>query len=720
MSRVRMLLHFGIIPYLVFDGDYLPSKAATEESRAKKREESKRLGLELHKLGKMSQAQLELQKAVDVTPQMARQLIEELKRLDVQYLVAPYEADVQLAYLERKGIIHGIISEDSDLLVFGAQSLLTKLDQYGDCVEIKRKDFTACREISLVGWTDEDFRRMAILSGCDYLASINKMGLKTAYRLVRKHKTIEKILRMLQFDGQYRVPIGYLEAFRQAELTFLHQRVFCPLANSVVLNTDIDGNSKEEDMPFIGSAVERDIAIGVARGDLHPMTKAELLFDRRNKAAHITPRTLTSKRQTSGTLSDLKVKKPLDSFFKPKRIPLAELDPNSFTPSPTQQRLLQRPSRSWSSSAVPSDTSFVRSSISPPASALPTPRSHPTIAQPLHNVPPRQSILTSNPSKRQRLCSDHTAETPLVKTPGTECQRSRFFTPSTSGPSPLVRKGLYEKKPNRSDVNIWSDDSIEDAMAGLPDVSDFPQSTERGKLAVFKESTGDGSDPKRTASEKDSSAAKESTGSLTKTTKETEAFRENETKISTERLGDNSIPSRSAAKSIEDRVPVDTRALKLKFSYKPPPGHVSGETPRERKERGKLVGYHPSVPRGGGSELRVEARPSSIQPKPERRVTMTPLQRFAASALQRPDSSIMATSTKDVTVAVAFETPPNRRDPVSADVARKIPSAQSATLTNGSEDMIIPDSEGEGESAGEEAPEPVLDLRRFAFNAACV
>lgn len=151
MSRVRMLIHFGVTPYLVFDGDYLPSKAATEDSRAKRREESKRLGLELHKLGKTSQAHLELQKAVDVTPQMARQLIEELKLLDVEYIVAPYEADAQLAYLERKGIIDGILSEDSDLLVFGAQSLLTKLDQYGDCVEINRKDFTACREISLVG-----------------------------------------------------------------------------------------------------------------------------------------------------------------------------------------------------------------------------------------------------------------------------------------------------------------------------------------------------------------------------------------------------------------------------------------------------------------------------------------------------------------------------------------------------------------------------------------
>jgi exonuclease-1 len=154
MNRVRMLIHFGVTPYLIFDGDYLPSKAGTEKERAARRKESRRLGLELLKVGKTSQAQLELQKAVDVTPEMARMLIDELKHHNIQYIVAPYEADSQMAYMERRGIIDGILSEDSDLLVFGAKRLITKLDKFGDCIEINRSHFTACREISLVGWSD--------------------------------------------------------------------------------------------------------------------------------------------------------------------------------------------------------------------------------------------------------------------------------------------------------------------------------------------------------------------------------------------------------------------------------------------------------------------------------------------------------------------------------------------------------------------------------------
>ena len=33
--------------------------------------------------------------------------------------MAPYEADAQLAYLERAGLVDAILTGDSDLLVFG-------------------------------------------------------------------------------------------------------------------------------------------------------------------------------------------------------------------------------------------------------------------------------------------------------------------------------------------------------------------------------------------------------------------------------------------------------------------------------------------------------------------------------------------------------------------------------------------------------------------------
>ena len=47
-----------------------------------------------------------------------------LRKSDVPYVVAPYEADAQLAFLERQGIVDGVISDDSDLIVFGCQTVI--------------------------------------------------------------------------------------------------------------------------------------------------------------------------------------------------------------------------------------------------------------------------------------------------------------------------------------------------------------------------------------------------------------------------------------------------------------------------------------------------------------------------------------------------------------------------------------------------------------------
>lgn len=455
MGRVRMLLDFGVKPYLVFDGDNLPSKAGTNGERRKRRDESKALGLELYKAGKLAQAHQELQKAADVTPYMARLLIEELKKMNVQYLVAPYEADAQLVYLEQQGIINGILSEDSDMLVFGAKRLLTKLNQYGECIEIDRADFALCKEISLTGWTDAMFRRMAILSGCDYLSNIDKMGLKTAYRYVRKYKETEKTLQMIQLEGKFVVPTEYSSRFDQAELTFLHHRVFSPVDKQLAFLHELPRGMKEEDMPFLGPHVDPETAIGVACGDLDPKSKETI---RLKPTDPIRRPLLESRKQTSSLASDLKHNKSLESFFTVKRRPLAELDPNSLTPSPSQQRLIrQYRNTSWEPRSV---------------SSAPQLRSSASLSSESTTQTDRGAFLAGAATrsnyqapKRQRLCSD--AQDP---SPSKEVKQSPFFASVVQQPSPLVEKKARNRRAKKASFDVWSDDSVDDVLLGLPDV----------------------------------------------------------------------------------------------------------------------------------------------------------------------------------------------------------------------------------------------------------
>jgi exonuclease-1 len=163
-----------------------------------------------------------------------------LRAEGIPYVVAPYEADAQLAYLERIGVVDRIITEDSDLLVFGCKNVYFKLnDVEGIVTGISRDDFGKVTECSLQGWTDAQFRAMAILSGCDYLPSIPGVGLKTAWTFLRKYRTPENVIRALRLERKKNVPQGYLEAFMVTEKVFLHQRVYDPLTEKLVTLTEL-------------------------------------------------------------------------------------------------------------------------------------------------------------------------------------------------------------------------------------------------------------------------------------------------------------------------------------------------------------------------------------------------------------------------------------------------------------------------------------------------
>ena len=693
-----MLIHFGVIPYIVFDGDYLPSKAATEIERAKRREESKKKGLEFYRLNKPSQAHLELQKAVDVSPGMALQLIDGLKKLGVQYVVAPYEADAQLAYLERQGIIQGILSEDSDLLVFGAKRLLTKLDQYGDCIEINRADFTACREISLVGWSDAEFRRMAILSGCDYLASINRMGLKSAYRLVRKYKTIEKILQMLSFDGQYHVPSGYLEAFYKAELTFLHQRVFCPLKRDIVMMTDMQADAPPEDFSFIGGYVEREIAIGVANGDLDPMTKRPIHVEQTIWTAPRTPGD-NPRSNAVNTYPDTKAIKHIDSFFKPKRTPLAELDPNSFTPSPTQTTLLRQASGStWESISAPVVPPSLRPSVSTPSSG---PESLLANRAPKSMTSAGGAVAESTPSKRRRLCNDPSDRENGANLGASESERSRFFAPTATDPKPSIKKSR-KNRTRKTDITIWSDDSIEQVMAEIPDVTNCPQSSKGGDVKVFKDSSERKVENDQWPGKRDDEITRDEL-EISTVSRETVTSKESSSTSATSFT--SSAPSVAAI--MDKHVTAELKTLAQEFTYRPEIERMafSGRETESSKKIGE----------------RVSASQAISKPPMLRQRSMTPLERLGLGALNRSKScsgllniAVNGSGKGEESVPIEGSTPVSKPIP-------RLPLAYSigpdASIAKGSEDAIVPDSEEEDGPASEveEWVKPQIDPGRFAF-----
>lgn len=701
MNRVRMLIHFGVKPYLVFDGDYLPSKSGTEKERAARRRESRKTGLELLRVGKTPQAHLELQKGVDVTPEMARQLIEELKKANIDYIVAPYEADSQLAYLEQQGVIQGILSEDSDLLVFGARCLLTKLDQYGDCVVINRSDFTACQEISLVGWSDAEFRCMAILSGCDYLSSIEKMGLKTAYRLIRRHKTVDRIVRSVQFEGKMKVPAGYLESYYQAETTFLYQWVYCPKAQQLVNLTQPSPDVDVHGLPYIGKYVEPRIATGVAKGDLHPHTKQPLSIGKSFRKSIRPPLRSAS----TSSAPDLKKHKPIDTFFRPRRIPLAELDPNSFTPSPSQQRLLDQNLASWSAEPVPTRPALLRATTSITGSAPQAVRRAVSDAWPAMGSPP----------KRQRLCSDNTILPLTNNATRVMAGASRFFSASDS---PSVRKSS-KGKANKESFNLWSDDSVEEAMAQLPDTTEPSSTRSKRKLTVFDDDAG-GIKPESQVS---TSMQSESQGTGTSMSAESQGTTTTEATSIESFDTTYATPCTSFGASFGSFNHDDSQAEKSVFSA----SLTSGLSALRAK-----YGFRadeddpPTTVKPAKITRRSESTPSPARIQPEGKDRSETLGRPApcqSPCINTEAADFVPCSSPPPCRVEGGEAVPRQQIPdldfsdmdLLSSESQPVKASQLASFPKGSEDLIVPDSEGE-EEEGRSSPPRKLDLARFAFS----
>jgi 5'-3' exonuclease len=104
-GMLNLLLAAGVIPYFVFDGGYLPMKGGTEGSRRVERDKAMAAGLEAHARGDAATAYSFFTRAVDVTPAMAASFMRVLRRRGVAFVVAPYEADSQLAFMARVGIL---------------------------------------------------------------------------------------------------------------------------------------------------------------------------------------------------------------------------------------------------------------------------------------------------------------------------------------------------------------------------------------------------------------------------------------------------------------------------------------------------------------------------------------------------------------------------------------------------------------------------------------
>ncbi|XVF60355.1 hypothetical protein PTKIN_Ptkin08bG0038400 [Pterospermum kingtungense] len=136
------------------------------------------LGQECMNLGD-EQRKLE-RNAESVSSEMFAECQELLQMFGLPYIIAPMEAEAQCAFMELTNLVDGVVTDDSDVFLFGARSVYKNIFDDRKYVETY---FMQDIEKEL-GLTREKLIRMALLLGSDYTEGVSGIGIVNAIEVV--------------------------------------------------------------------------------------------------------------------------------------------------------------------------------------------------------------------------------------------------------------------------------------------------------------------------------------------------------------------------------------------------------------------------------------------------------------------------------------------------------------------------------------------------------
>lgn len=143
-------------------------------------------------------------------------------------MTAPYEADSQLAYFSKTNYVDLVISNDSDLIVFGAKKILFKMDDQLNGKLFCSRDLPKIRKFSLKNWEWNKFLILSILSGCDYFVQGKKKKFENIRNEIERQNSLENFLeRKFQVWDE-----GKKMRFMKAFLVFKYATIYDQLKNT--------------------------------------------------------------------------------------------------------------------------------------------------------------------------------------------------------------------------------------------------------------------------------------------------------------------------------------------------------------------------------------------------------------------------------------------------------------------------------------------------------
>ncbi|CAL9118255.1 unnamed protein product [Musa acuminata var. zebrina] len=118
--------------------------------------------------------------AESVNNEMFAECQELLQMFGLPYIIAPTEAEAQCAYMEMTNLVDGVVTDDSDVFLFGARSVYKNIFDDRKYVETYFVKDIECE----LGLDRDKLIRMSLLLGSDYTEGVSGIGIVNAIEVI--------------------------------------------------------------------------------------------------------------------------------------------------------------------------------------------------------------------------------------------------------------------------------------------------------------------------------------------------------------------------------------------------------------------------------------------------------------------------------------------------------------------------------------------------------
>jgi len=235
-SKVINMLSNGILPIFVIDGKPPKLKRSTLDKRKKIKEMAK------NKLKNLSEDDYEERlklktRCVYIKDSEIREALDFLNSLGFLVVQALEEADPQCAGINIAGKAYGVVSEDWDTLIFGAEKMITNFSRRKKIIEYDRDTVLSSLKVDQDGLVE-----LAIILGCDYCDAITIIGgdrskeVDILYEKYMHYGNLEKMLTGLRKENtiskktgiKYKIPQNLSKHWKEIKSQFLKVEICDP------------------------------------------------------------------------------------------------------------------------------------------------------------------------------------------------------------------------------------------------------------------------------------------------------------------------------------------------------------------------------------------------------------------------------------------------------------------------------------------------------------